>query len=375
MIETKSLRHYSHPELRGKRLQRSCALLGGRAILAIRYAVPTMAEVAARAGVATSTVSHVLNGTKGVGPATRARVEAAIAEISYQPNQVARALATANTRTIGLAISILSNTYFGEFAHALDTAARAAGYSLILGDTHENEEVELEVISQLLARRVDGVILAPTTQYERAGLSRLLSQNVPIVLVDRCFDAPCDQVGPENVEATASLTAHLAEHGHRRVGMLAGMPELSTSEERVAGYQQAVRQLGLDDDESLLRRGGSLAAPARQAVIELFTTTDPPPTALISANNAMTIGAIRGLRELGLKIPDDVALVCYDDFHWADLFTPSLTAMRQQIGQMGTRSIELLLRQMAGTQHPPTIERIPPTFQRRESCGCATPSG
>ena len=189
----------------------------------------TMVEVAALAGVSTATVSHVVNWTRVVEPATRARVEQAIAAVGYRPNQVARSLKTSSTRTLGLAMSMLRNPYFAELAQAIEGHAARAGFMLVIADTRESAEHETLVLDQLLARQVDGIILATSSTS-----LPLLDLRVPIVLVDRTLDVDCDQVGPENFHSTAQLTGHLADHGRRRIAMMAGMAGISTTDERVA---------------------------------------------------------------------------------------------------------------------------------------------
>lgn len=325
----------------------------------------TMAQVAALAGVSTSTVSHVLNQTRAVDPRTRARVENAIRATGYRPNHVARSLATSSSRTIGLAMSMLGrDSYFAEFAHAVETSARQAGYTLTYADTHDESETEQLVLTQFLSQRIDGMVWASS-----GSPSAVVDPAFPTVLVDRLRDEPRDQIGPENVDATATLTDHLAEHGHRRIALVAGLDGWSTTAERVAGYRRVVAARGLDADPALVAHGESQAEPARLAVHALFRS-DNPPSALVSANNAMTFGVLRGLRELGLSAPHDVALACYDDFDWADLVTPGPTAMRQRIDLMGRRSVELLLARIRDPYLPYVTERVAPEFRVRQTCGC-----
>lgn len=325
----------------------------------------TMADVALLAGVSISTVSHVLNQTRSVDPGTRARVEHAISTTGYRPNHVARSLATSSTRTIGLAMSMLGRDYyFAEFAQAIGTSARRAGYSLIYADTHDDPETEQLVIAQFLSQQLEGMIWSSTSAPTAS-----VDTHLPTILVDRLRDEQCDQIGPENIDSTATLTRHLADHGHRRVAMIAGRADFSTTRERILGYRKAVAERGLDANPSLLVHADSQSEPARLALHQLLGSDDPP-TALVSGNNAMTLGVLRGLRELGLTAPDDLALVCFDDFDWAELVTPGLTAMRQQIDLMGIRAVEMLLARMKKQGQPFSVESIPPVFKIRESCGC-----
>ncbi len=331
----------------------------------------TMADVAQRAGVSVSTVSHVVNGTRAVHPDTRQRVLDAVAATNFVVNTLARALATsASTATIGLAMSAVSNFYFADLVSDIDAAVRAAGSTLLLADTHEDAAEELDVVRSLHQRRVDGILLAPVTGRDGAALQYLRDLQVPAVLVDRCAADDFDQIGVENVQSTALLTSHLAEHGHRRIGFVSGVPGVQTTVERVAGYRRSLRKNRLRFDPALVVPGHSNAEDAATAVDSLLALPDPP-TALVIGNNHMTIGALRSLKHHSKSVPDDIALVAFDDFDWADVFEPHLTAIAQPISQLAERSVTMLLERIAGSSEPPRTERPVGTFQHRDSCGCA----
>lgn len=329
----------------------------------------TMADVARVAGVSISTVSHVLNETRKVKSETRDQVLEAIRYTGYTQNTIARALATASTTSIGLAISVFSNPYFGELVQGIEAEASDAGYTLLLADTHDEVEQELRIVRTLLARRVDGLILAPSADAVDETLALLGAQNFPVVLIDRLASADFDQVGTENEDATAQLVAHLVEHGHRRIGMLAGLAGLSTTTERVAGFRRGLAEHSLELDPALLVDGGSKPELAEVATRRLLAAPDPP-TALVVGNNSMTIGAMRALREARLRVPEDVALVAFDDFEWADLFSPRLTTIAQPCFEIGAQAVRLLLSRLADPDLPPRTVRLTPSFIRRESCGC-----
>jgi LacI family transcriptional regulator len=170
------------------------------------------------------------------------------------------------------------------------------------------------------------------------------------------------------------LVEHLADLGHTRIGLIAGLPGLSTTTERVAGYRAALRSRGLPHDPGLLAGGSSEAAGAEAATHQLLATGRPP-TALVTANNAMTIGALRALGGRGLRVPEDVALACFDDFSWADLFTPRLTAVAQPGREIGAAAVRLLLDRLADPDRAPRTLRLPCTLVHRTSCGCPVPHG
>ena len=328
----------------------------------------TMADVAHAAGVSIATVSHVVNGTRTVRQETRRAVQDAIDALAYTPNTLARSLATANSRTLAVVMSAITNPYFGQVLQGIETAAVREGYTLLLAESRDDPDHELAVVRTMRERRVDGVILAPSAAPSRT-LDYAAHQGLPLVLADRLIDDRYDQVGPENTEPTAQLVDHLASLGHRRIALISGRSGLSTTEERVAGYREGLRRNGIRFERSLLSEGRSETASALSATAAVLAARRPP-TALITANNGMTIGAMQALRESGLRVPDDIALVAFDDFPWADLFAPRLTAIAQPCAEIGAESARLLFRRIGDVDLPTETHRLPSRFVHRESCGC-----
>lgn len=328
-----------------------------------------MADVARHAGVSISTVSHVINGTRYVKEETVDAVMKAIRETGYVHNTIARSLVTASTQTIGLAISAISNFYFADIISAILDSARAAGYTLLLSDTYDDPDEEMRVVQALHQRRVDGLLLAPCGGPDDPALNFISELGIPTVLVDRCASDQFHQVGTENVEATAGLVQHLAEHGHSRVGVISGRQTVRTSIERFSGYQAGLERCGLSFDESLVALGDSTATAAEAAVTSLLSAPKPP-TALVVTNNHMTIGVMRALTARGVKVPSDLALAVFDDFEWASLFSPKLTAIAQPIPQIAAQAVTMLTSLIADRRQEPQTVRIDPAFMRRESCGC-----
>ncbi|WP_405580616.1 LacI family DNA-binding transcriptional regulator [Streptomyces sp. NBC_01092] len=335
----------------------------------------TMADVARRAGVSVATVSHVLNETRPVLPHTRQAVLDAMEELGYTPNTLARSLVTSRTRSIGLAVSAISNPYFTEILQGVEAAALEHGYGLLIADPHDDPEHERKVVRLLHERRVDGMIVAPSAD-PRELLAYLGRHKVPTVLLDRVVDTPADgstrfdQVCADSAEPMARLVTHLAGLGHRRIGLVAGLPGLSTTSERLTGYRDGLVAAGLPHDECLVVHGDSESVGAERATAALLSLTSPP-TALVTANNAMTMGALRALRAHGLSVPDDIALCCFDDFAWADLFSPRLTAIAQPSKDIGAQAVRVLLDRLASPDRPARTVRFPCTFVHRTSCGCA----
>jgi LacI family transcriptional regulator len=329
----------------------------------------TMEDVARVAGVSTTTVSHVLNGTRPVSEATTSRVMSAIDETGYSQNTIARALARARTQSLGLAISGLTNPYFGDLIAAVEQAATAARHTLLLGDTHDDPEHELEIVRALVERRVDGLLLAPSAGAREHALKYLAGQSLPVVLIDRFADASLDQIGSQNVEPTAQLVDHLAACGHERIGMVIGSPQLSTTLERLAGYELGLDRNGLPFGPELISSGESRRDAAAEATRRLLGL-DLPPTALISGNNAMTIGVLEALKERRLRVPEDMALAGFDDFEWAEFFAPRLTVIAQPVAELGEQAVALLLSRLEDPTLEPRTIRLPATFVHRDSCGC-----
>lgn len=324
-----------------------------------------MAEVARLAGVSTATVSHVLNGTRPVREHTRRQVLAAVEQARYTPNAAARSLATSRTRTLGLALSAISNPYLGELLHAIEDESAAAGYTLLLTDPHDDPGYEATAVARLHSR-VDGVLLAPSADSGRT-LDALAAQKVPTVLVDRMLGVAHDEVGAENVEPVAGLVEHLAAAGHTRIGFVAGHAGLTTTVERLDGYRLGLQRAGLGWGRVV--EGHSEAEPARCAVRELLAAPDRP-TALVTGNNAMTIGVVQALHESGMRVPGDVALAAFDDFPWADAFSPRLTVVAQPFAEIGREAVRMLLERMGSPDTEPRSVRLPTRFVHRESCGC-----
>ena len=323
------------------------------------------------AGVSGSTVSHVLNGTRAVKEPTRIRVLAAIEKTGYRRNGLARSLAMQETQTLGLAISVISNPYFGSLVNTIEKVATAAGYTIVLADTHDDPERETQTVGTLLDRQIDGLILAPASgAHGRADvLDMVRASRTPVVLIDRFLEYPCDQYAPENFEPVKKLTVHLLELGHRRIAAITGTTGLSTTEERSRGFRAAMTEAGLVPDAGLVQEGHSTADGGHAAMKHLLQRSQPP-TAVVSMNNAMTIGVMRALREAGLRVPKDVALVGFDDFEWADFFEPRLTTMAQDVETMGTEAVQMLLKRILGSDAPFAHQSIAPFMRHRNSCGC-----
>jgi LacI family transcriptional regulator len=330
----------------------------------------TMTEVARAAGVSVSTVSHVVNGTRLVAPRTRERVLHAMGLLGYQHHPIARSLAAGSNQTIGLALTAASNPYWVELIQGIDGEATRAGLNLIIVDTRDDARHESAAVANLLAHHIEGLVIAPADGWRDLTLPLLRDRPIPYVVVDRIDpDLRADQVGVENEASTAAVVDHLIALGHRRIGLVAGIPGLSTSAERLRGYHLAHQRAELAVDPALIVDGASTSEGGRRATLALLDLPDPP-TAVFAANNNMTIGTLAALRAAGIKVPRDLAVAAFDDFAWADLFSPGLTTVAQPSAAIGARAVQLLLRRMHDPDAPPQTVRLPAEIMHRESCGC-----
>ncbi len=333
---------------------------------------PTQRDIAELAGVSITTVSHVVNGTRAVAPETRAAVLSAVERTGYTGDAIARSLVTGGTRTIGVAISLLANPYFATLMRTVEREAAAAGYTVLLADTHDTAETEGAIVRALRARRVEGLLLTPAPG-DGAVVGELVSVGTPTVLLDRVSPrGDVDQVGSENIQASSALTEHLAARGHRRIGLISGTPGLATSEERILGHRLGLGRAGLPWDPDLLACGYSESGRAARAFGTLLDTSDPA-TAVVVSNDAMSVGVLHEARRRGIRIGTDVAVVGYDDPEWADLVDPPLTTMAQPVAEIGAQAVRLLLARIADPDRAAETVRLTPELRHRRSCGCAPP--
>src|SRR3989442_2775091 len=329
-----------------------------------------MADVAKVAGVSTTTVSHVLNGTRKVAPETEAVVRDALASPGYRHNLAARALATRSADTIGLAMSFVTNPYFAELVRDIELKLRAAGYTMILADTDDDASVQSGVLNHLLSRRVSGLIVSPLEGHAdlTASLQRLLDEHFPIVFLDRRSPLRADQVFSECKQSISTLTAHLAERGHRRIAFVQGALRTMSAIDRLAGYTQTVRDLALDADDGLVIAGESDGTVTQERVEEHLRGSRPA-SAFVVSNNQMTIATMRAIRQCNLRVPEDVAVVGYDDFEWADLFAPRLSAMAQDAAALAAATVDLLLARIRKPSRRGPKGLVPTLFHHRDFSG------
>jgi LacI family transcriptional regulator len=330
----------------------------------------TIVEVARLAQVSVSTVSHVVNGTRPVSDATRARVMSAIATSGYSPHLGARALRRSRTDSIGLIVSDTGQPVFADMVRGVEHEARAAGFTLLLANSAEDRDLEQASVRALRERRVDGLLIAQVSGSEPALVQGLIDDALPLVLIDRLSSPNADQVGVENAGPMRSLVRHLIELGHRRIALVAGDPVVPTLAERHQGFREAFAEAGLElDPELVLPAGGVHQDQSRAAVRRALRRSDRP-SAIVTASMVLSIGALEAIRDVGLSIPDDIAFVGFDEPAYADLFSPRLTSVVQPAFDVGRQGMRLLLRRIRERDAPVRTVRLMPRIAHRESCGC-----
>jgi LacI family transcriptional regulator len=331
--------------------------------------VPTISDVAKRAGVSPATVSRVLQGAANVRPTTRERVEKAIDELGYVPSAVARSLRSKRTRSLALVVPDITNTFWTTVARGVEDVAQQHDYSVLLGNTDEDPAKQKRYLDFLVSQQVDGVIIAPYDADAR-NLGKLRQRNIPTVLIDRRIEGwDLDSVLGDSLSGARAVVQHLVDLGHRRIAILSGPTITSTAEDRVAGYCLALVEAGIDLDPRLIKRG-EYRSQAGEALARELLDEELGVTAIFAANNAIAMGAISTLEERGLQIPQDIALVSFDDLPNTSQIFPFLTVVTQPVYDMGMNAAQLLLSRLGSdVRLRPRHVVLPVRLVVRHSCG------
>ncbi|MBK8796061.1 MAG: substrate-binding domain-containing protein [Anaerolineales bacterium] len=309
---------------------------------------------------------RVLSGKPYVSDALRQRVLETIQELDYRPSRVARSLRVQRSSIIGLIISDIQNPFFTSVVRAVEDVAQQRGYAVFLCNSDEDVDKELTYIELMLAEQVAGMIVSPTASSNEV-YRRLVEQRVPVVAIDRRVDGvPMDTVVSDNVQAACAVVSHLIENGYRRIGAILGIPDASTGAERYQGYVTALAHYGMPLLPELVRSGLPRSQNGYELTLDLLAQSQPP-DAIFTGNNLLTIGALRAIHEVGLGIPDDVALAGFDEMDWMFLVKPALTVVMQPAYEMGQRAAELLLERIVDPDRAPQAVVLQPTVKVRES--------
>ena len=317
------------------------------------------------------TASRVINSPGTVSARTRERVEEAIEELGYVPNRVARSLRLKRTHTLALVVTDITNPFWTTVARGVEDAAQGAGFNVILCNTDESEAKQHRYLDVLLQKRVDGILLVPAGTSTELG-DWIRKQSTPVVVLDRRIRcAQVDVVYSDSEGGAYQLIRHLLSLGHRRIAVLSGPKDISTAEDRVTGYRKALIEAGLEVRADWVRYGEFNQESGYEMAQQVLATL-PRPTALFAANNFIAIGALRALRQAGLRVPEDLSVVAFDDLTSGLVIEPFLTVADQPAYEMGRQATELLLARLSGSATNGYREIVLPTqlAVRRSSSPC-----
>lgn len=305
-------------------------------------------DVAEAAGVSTATVSRVLTNGLHVRTEVRERVLAAVERLGYRPNLVARSLRSQQSTTIGLIVSDIRNPFFTAISRAVEDTAYEQGYSLMLCNTDENAEKESIYLNLMQDAGIAGIIISPTRQND--ALFANPNYPLPVVVIDRpIVNADVDAVLLDNVAAAYRLTTHLIEQGYQSIGILSS--EMSTGKERQEGFEKAMRAHGLIARAEHMKNIPPKMDAGYEATLKILDTPEPP-DALFTINSLFAAGALQAIRERNLMIPENIALVTFDETTWASLVQPAITLIDQPTYEIGKTATELLLQRIADPARP-----------------------
>lgn len=332
----------------------------------------TLKDVAARSRVSTATVSHVINNRSHVQPELRERVLSAIQELKYHPNAVARSLRTNRTRAVGIIIPDITNPFFPGIVRGAEDVLQKAGYTLVVGNSDGDTAKEAAYYRTFTAQRVDGFILIASESTRPP--EYLLHHNidsVPVVFVDRYYrGVRADTVLADNVRGSREAVSVLLEKGHRRIGIITGPLRLVNSRMRLDGYKQAFARFKTEIHKELIREG-RYDIPSGYAETKVLLDLKNRPTALFICNAAMTLGCLRAIRERGVKVPQQLAVISFDDRELFELVDPSVSAVAQNPYELGSEAARILADRLSGNlTGPPQRKAFKTTLVIRQSTSC-----
>ena len=320
--------------------------------------MPTIRDVAKLAGVASMTVSRVINNSGYVSEATRAKVEAAIEELGYVPNMLGPSLRFKQTNTLALVLTDITNPFWTTVARGVEDAAQENGFSVILCNTDESISKQEQYLTMLLKRRIDGILLVPTNHDPKA-VETIQKQGVAVVVLDRRVpNVEVDVVRGDSVKGAYQLAQHLIDLGHRQIVMVSGPQDVSTVTDRVLGYRKAMAEAGLTPEAVYW---GSFSRASGYEMTKKALADNPQMTAILAANNFIAIGALQAAREVGRNTPDDISVVSFGDIPADVNPEPFLTVATHPTYEMGYRATTKLLARISGEETADFEEIILPT--------------
>ncbi len=326
-----------------------------------------MTDVAKLANVSTATVSRVIQNPDAVKEKTRVKVLQAIEELNYQPNVLARYFRRTETKTILVMVPSIENNVFPQMIAGIDLIANQSGYKVLLGNTYQDPDKAYSYLEELKQKQVDGVILL-TTRLDNNVITDI-ADHYPVVLTsDFIAGLNVPTVAIDNISSARNAVEHLLQLGHKRVGMITGPLDIPLSRDRLKGYRQALLENDIGVDGVLIQEGDHKYDSGYNQMNK-FLALDNPPTAIFAANDSMAMGAVKAVKAHGLRVPEDIGVVGFDNIQFSDIFEPSLTTVAQPFMEMGQRSMELLLKQINGETLTKNQHVLDTRLIIRDSCG------
>jgi DNA-binding LacI/PurR family transcriptional regulator len=329
----------------------------------------TIREVAKAAGASVSTISAALNNSDYVSADMRSRIEEAIKTLRYTPNDLARGLRLQKTHSIAIVVPDLSNNFYIELVRGAKDYSASANFTVLIGDSRESWEEERNYLESFHRRRVDGVVRVPAINAV-GGKAKSVLGNLPVVYADRYpleRDTYIGRVGVDNSRAAESATRYLLSLGHREIGIIAGDASSGTSLDRLNGFLGAMKSAKIRPDRSMILSGHNDMESGHLHAMRLLTR-EQRPTAIFCTNNMMALGALAAIQEIGLACPEEISLLGFDDFYWATLLRPRLTAVRQPAREIGMIAARLLIDHIEGRASIPTPAVLQTQLIVRDSC-------
>ncbi|MDR5703272.1 MAG: LacI family DNA-binding transcriptional regulator [Armatimonadota bacterium] len=329
------------------------------------FSTPTILDVAHAAGVSPATVSRVLNSTHPVSAQTREKVLKAVKTLRYYPNALARSLLKRHTAILGVLIPDVSNPYYSVILRGIEDEARLHGYSVLVCNTDRDPSRLVQYLRTLQERRADGAIVTGG-QMDKASIGLLRETGMPVVTIGR-HHASLPSVQVDNIAAAFKATQYLISLGHRLIATITGPAGSPTSADRLEGYRRALSEAGIPLRPEYIVEGGFLAEGGYKGTKHLFTLPSPP-TAILAGNDRMAFGAIRALHEMGLRVPEDVSIVGFDDTLVAQYMVPALTTVAIPMYELGRRAAFILFTRLQ-RKRAPMVVVLPTELRIRESTG------
>jgi LacI family transcriptional regulator len=328
----------------------------------------TIIEVAKRADVSIATVSNVIRGTRRVSPELTERVQAAIRELNYSPNEIARSLKVRQTRMLAMVLPDITNPFFPEIIRGAEDTAFERGYFLLTANTDEQIGRERRIVAALRSYRVDGVLLASASGTDTSHLKGTIDAGIALVCLDRTVPGiKADAVLLDNVRGARECVRHMIQKGHRRIAIVTGSLDLQTGRERLRGYEEALREADIPVERSRIFEGDFRHDSGYRHGKHIMQQSVRP-AAIFVCNGVMTLGVLKAFEELNIRCPDDVALATFDDLAVDSPFHPHLTTVVQPSYEMGARAAGILIDRIEGhITKEPSIVRVAPTLIVRES--------